>query len=53
MPLTGKERVRRAIRLLAPSHRMMSDIPMANVEALLAGFAELGSGSSAKPVHTP
>lgn len=27
--------------LLAPSHRMMSDIPMANVEALLEVFAEL------------
>jgi hypothetical protein len=26
--------------LLAPSHRLMSDIPMANVEALLAAFAE-------------
>jgi len=39
--------------ILAPSHRMMSDIPMANVEALLAGFADLGSGSSASPVHTP
>jgi uroporphyrinogen decarboxylase len=26
--------------LLAPSHRMMADIPMANVEAMLAGFAE-------------
>lgn len=28
--------------LLAPSHRMMTDIPMANVEALLAAFRELG-----------
>ena len=28
--------------IIAPSHRMMSDIPMANVEALLAAFAELG-----------
>jgi len=24
--------------LLAPSHRMMTDIPMENVEALLASF---------------
>jgi uroporphyrinogen decarboxylase len=28
--------------LLAPSHRLMSDVPMANVEALLAAFAEPG-----------
>ncbi|MGL4649887.1 MAG: uroporphyrinogen decarboxylase family protein [Caldilineaceae bacterium] len=28
--------------LLAPSHRMMSDIPMANVDAMLAAFAEFG-----------
>lgn len=28
--------------LLAPSHRMMSDIPLANVEALLEAFAALG-----------
>ena len=27
--------------LIAPSHRMMSDIPMANVAALLDAFAEL------------
>jgi hypothetical protein len=27
--------------LIAPSHRMMKDIPMANVEALLATFASL------------
>jgi uroporphyrinogen decarboxylase len=27
--------------LLGPSHRMMSDIPMANVEALLEGFREV------------
>jgi uroporphyrinogen decarboxylase len=27
--------------LLAPSHRLMADIPMANVEALLAAFAEV------------
>jgi len=27
--------------LLAPSHRLMSDIPMANVEAMLAAFEEL------------
>ena len=26
--------------LLAPSHRMMTDIPLANIEALLAAFAE-------------
>lgn len=32
--------------ILAPSHRMMSDIPMTNVEALLAGFAELGYAPS-------
>ena len=32
--------------LLAPSHRMMSDIPMANVEALLGAFAELQIGDS-------
>ena len=25
--------------LIAPSHRMMADIPMANVEAMLEGFA--------------
>ncbi len=29
--------------LIAPSHRMMSDIPMANVEALLEAFAALGA----------
>ena len=29
--------------LIAPSHRMMSDIPMANVEALLQAFATLGA----------
>ena len=28
--------------LLAPSHRMMTDIPMANVEALVEAFRELG-----------
>jgi uroporphyrinogen decarboxylase len=28
--------------LFAPSHRLMTDIPMANVEALLAAFAEEG-----------
>lgn len=28
--------------LIAPSHRMMSDIPMANVKALLDAFVELG-----------
>jgi uroporphyrinogen decarboxylase len=28
--------------LLAPSHRLMADIPMANVEALLEAFAEAG-----------
>jgi uroporphyrinogen decarboxylase len=30
--------------LLAPSHRMMSDIPMENVAALLDAFHELGEG---------
>lgn len=29
--------------LIAPSHRMMSDVPMANVAALLAAFQELSS----------
>lgn len=29
--------------LLAPSHRMMADIPMANVDALLRAFAEVGA----------
>ncbi len=28
--------------VIAPSHRLMSDIPMANVEALLAAFSEMG-----------
>jgi uroporphyrinogen decarboxylase len=27
--------------MIGPSHRMMSDIPMANVDALLEAFAEL------------
>ena len=27
--------------LIAPSHRMMTDVPMANVEAMLAGFRRL------------
>ncbi len=27
--------------LIAPSHRMMTDVPMANVEAMLAGFERL------------
>ena len=27
--------------MLAPSHRMMSDVPMANIEALMAAMAEL------------
>ena len=27
--------------LMAPSHRMMTDVPMANVEAMLAGFGRL------------
>ena len=31
--------------ILAPSHRMMSDIPMANVDALLAVFASLDEKS--------
>ncbi len=30
--------------LIAPSHRMMSDIPMQNVAALLDAFAQLGGG---------
>lgn len=30
--------------LLAPSHRMMADIPVENVDALLGAFAEVGSG---------
>ncbi len=55
LPFGTPDEVRTAIRtaigslapdgtgmIVAPSHRMMSDIPMANVEALLAGFAELG-----------
>jgi uroporphyrinogen decarboxylase len=28
--------------MLAPSHRMMTDVPMANIEALLEAMAELG-----------
>lgn len=35
--------------ILAPSHRMMSDIPMGNVEALLAGFAALAAPDAAQP----
>ena len=31
--------------LLAPSHRLMADIPMANVDALLASFAALSPAS--------
>jgi hypothetical protein len=31
--------------LIAPSHRMMSDIPMPNVAALLDAFAKLPGGS--------
>jgi uroporphyrinogen decarboxylase len=31
--------------LLAPSHRLMSDIPMTNVDALLAAFAEAPFGA--------
>lgn len=51
LPLGGPEDVRAAVAecrrilapdgtglLLAPSHRMMTDIPMANVEAMLAAF---------------
>jgi len=30
--------------VLAPSHRMMSDIPMANVDALLEAFSDLSTG---------
>lgn len=29
--------------LIAPSHRMMADIPMKNVEAFLEACAELGT----------
>lgn len=32
--------------LIAPSHRMMGDIPMANVDALLAAFNRYGRSSS-------
>ncbi len=35
--------------LLAPSHRMMSDIPMENVDALLAAFSEVAGGSGERP----
>lgn len=35
--------------ILAPSHRMMSDIPMGNVEALLAGFAALAAPDVTQP----
>lgn len=44
---TAVARVARALAptgtglLIAPSHRMMTDVPMANVEAMLAGFARL------------
>lgn len=31
--------------LLAPSHRMMTDIPLANIEAMLEAFKELGETS--------
>ncbi|MEW6254048.1 MAG: uroporphyrinogen decarboxylase family protein, partial [Planctomycetota bacterium] len=31
--------------VIAPSHRMMQDIPLANVEALLDAFAELEGNS--------
>jgi uroporphyrinogen decarboxylase len=30
--------------VLAPSHRMMTDIPQANVDALLEAFSDLGAG---------
>jgi len=29
--------------IVAPSHRMMSDIPMENVAAMLAAFRQLGN----------
>jgi hypothetical protein len=28
--------------MLAPSHRMMTDVPMASIDALLEAMAELG-----------
>ena len=30
--------------ILAPSHRLMQDIPLENIEAMLAAFHELGVG---------
>lgn len=58
MPFGTPEEVRTAVRkavaelapegtglLIAPSHRMMSDVPLANVEALLDAFAEFGRGN--------
>ena len=50
-PAAVKQAVREAVRLLAPdgtglliapSHRLMMDIPMANIEALLEAFSTLG-----------
>jgi len=62
LPYGTPEEVRAALRsavtalapestglLAAPSHRLTSDVPMANVEALLAGFAELASHDLDKP----
>ena len=59
MPFGTPDDVRAAVRkavselapdgtglLVAPSHRMMSDVPLANVDALLAAFAELGEEST-------
>jgi uroporphyrinogen decarboxylase len=58
MPFEGPEEVRTAAfkaarelapdntgLLIAPSHRMMSDVPMQNVAALLDAFAELRGGN--------
>lgn len=59
MPFGTPDDVRSAVRkavnelapdgtglLIAPSHRMMSDVPPANVEALLDAFAEYGRSSA-------
>lgn len=59
LPFGTPEAVRTAVRkvvdelapegtglLIAPSHRMMSDVPLANVEALLDAFAEFGRGKA-------
>jgi galactokinase len=55
-PAEVKEAVAQCIRslapdgtglMIAPSHRMMSDIPIANIEALLAAFAAQANGNAA------